>query len=62
MQFESIAEFFAMGGHALYVWLAYGATIAVVLGSHVAVKRSLASELSKLRWANQQAEGGQPNE
>ncbi|MEE2782335.1 MAG: heme exporter protein CcmD [Pseudomonadota bacterium] len=25
MAFDSIAEFVAMGGHALYVWMAYGA-------------------------------------
>ncbi|ABC31072.1 Heme exporter protein D [Hahella chejuensis KCTC 2396] len=25
MNFESLNEFFAMGGHGLYVWLAYGA-------------------------------------
>jgi len=23
-QFQSLAEFFAMGGHALYVWSSYG--------------------------------------
>ena len=31
MAFDSLAEFFAMGGHALYVWLAYGATYLVLI-------------------------------
>lgn len=26
MQFDSISDFFNMGGYALYVWLAYGVT------------------------------------
>ena len=30
MAFDSLADFFAMGGHALYVWLAYGATYLVL--------------------------------
>lgn len=31
MSFDSWAEFFSMGGHGLYVWLAYGATLIVIL-------------------------------
>jgi len=31
MQFENLSDFFAMGGHGLYVWLAYGAGLAVIL-------------------------------
>ncbi len=27
MAFESAAEFFAMGGHGFYVWLAYGVSL-----------------------------------
>lgn len=27
-QFESISDFFAMGGYGFYVWLAYGITFA----------------------------------
>jgi heme exporter protein D len=26
MEFTSVADFFAMGGYGLYVWLAFGAT------------------------------------
>ena len=38
MSFESFAEFLAMGGHGLYVWLAYGSTIAVVLANVLSVR------------------------
>lgn len=31
MSFGSLAEFLAMGGHGLYVWLSYGATLLVVV-------------------------------
>lgn len=31
LQFESLAEFFAMGKHGFYVWLAYGLSALVVL-------------------------------
>ena len=31
MAFDSIAEFAAMGGHALYVWMAYGAFAAFIV-------------------------------
>ncbi len=30
MMFHSLSEFFAMGGHGFYVWLAYGATVLVL--------------------------------
>ncbi len=40
MSFESINEFLAMGGHGLYVWLAYGATIAIVLANVISVRLS----------------------
>lgn len=31
MQFDSVQEFLAMGGHAPYVWTAYGVTLVVIL-------------------------------
>jgi heme exporter protein D len=33
MSFESLADFLDMGGHALYVWLAYGSALAVIVGN-----------------------------
>ncbi|MDO4697475.1 MAG: heme exporter protein CcmD [Pasteurellaceae bacterium] len=29
-QFDSISDFFAMGGYGFYVWLAYGITFAAI--------------------------------
>ena len=30
MSFNSVAEFIAMGGHGLYVWLCYGVVLVVL--------------------------------
>ncbi|TNF87212.1 MAG: heme exporter protein CcmD [Gammaproteobacteria bacterium] len=38
MSFDSWSEFFAMGGHGLYVWLAYGAAVIVVFLNVVGVR------------------------
>ena len=32
MQFNSLSEFFAMGGYGFYVWLCFGFTIALLVG------------------------------
>ncbi|WP_206483401.1 heme exporter protein CcmD [Thalassotalea sp. G2M2-11] len=32
MQFSSLADFIAMGGHGFYVWLSYGVSAALLLG------------------------------
>lgn len=31
MSFESFADFLAMGGHGLYVWLSYAIALAVIV-------------------------------
>lgn len=31
MSFDSISEFFAMGGHGLYVWLSYAIALAILI-------------------------------
>ena len=38
MNFASWTEFFAMGGHGLYVWLAYGSALIVVLSNVLSVR------------------------
>lgn len=53
MQFDSFVEFIAMGGHALYVWLAYGATVFVLIGSTVALALAKKRQLSQLKWSAQ---------
>ncbi|GGF74761.1 heme exporter protein CcmD [Alteromonas lipolytica] len=31
MQFDNLADFFAMGGYALYVWLSFGVSLLALL-------------------------------
>jgi heme exporter protein D len=50
MQFDSFAEFIAMGGHGLYVWLAYGSTIFVMISSTVVLMLATRRQMSQLRW------------
>ena len=50
MQFETVADFFAMGGHALYVWLAYGTTVLVLLGSFLMLRSARRRQHERLRW------------
>ncbi len=50
MQFDSLAEFFAMGGHGLYVWLAYGATVALLLLNFTSARQSFHKALHTLSW------------
>jgi len=39
-----------MGGHGLYVWLAYGATALVLVGNAYAVRRARVRQLQRLQW------------
>jgi heme exporter protein D len=50
VQFESVQAFFAMGGHALYVWMAYGATFAVLIGSFLILRSARKRQFQRLRW------------
>ena len=38
MNFDSFGEFLAMGGHGLYVWLAYGSAAVVVAANVLSVR------------------------
>ncbi len=58
MQFDSWSEFVAMGGHALYVWLAYGATLLVLLGSYASVRAARKSVVSELQWSADELTAG----
>ncbi len=55
MQFDSIGAFFTMGGHALYLWLAYGATLLVLLVNVIVVRNARKRQLERLRWQAQSA-------
>ena len=48
MQWGSLAEFFAMGGYGLYVWISFGATVLCMGGEVLAVwRRSAAATASR---------------
>ena len=56
MQWNSVSEFFAMGGYALYVWGSFGATALVMLVESLLIRsqrrhilRNLRSELESKR-------------
>ncbi|NCF77919.1 MAG: heme exporter protein CcmD [Proteobacteria bacterium] len=40
MYFDSFAEFLLMGKHGFYVWMAYGITAAVLLGSWLSARQA----------------------
>lgn len=48
-QFQSLAEFLAMGGHATYVWGAYGVALVVMVWLVVRPLVRRASILNELR-------------
>lgn len=50
MQFDSLANFFNMGGYAFYVWLAYGVTffsLGVLVISSLRQKRKVLTAIAK---------------
>lgn len=49
MQWNSISEFFAMGGYALYVWGSFGITAAVVAGEVLLLRNQRKNILRNLR-------------
>ncbi len=50
MAFDSIAEFAAMGGHALYVWMAYGSFAAFIVVYVLKLRADRRRVWSELRW------------
>jgi len=56
MSFHSAGEFFAMGGHGLYVWLSYGVSLVVVLANVLTLSRARRRQWTELRdqWRRQQ--------
>ena len=50
MQFDSLADFFNMGGYAFYVWLAYGVTffsLGTLIVSSLGQKRKVLIAIAK---------------
>jgi heme exporter protein D len=56
-QFESLADFLAMGGYAFYVWLAYGFFF-IVMGWNLLQPRQERRRIIKLLQARRQRESG----
>jgi heme exporter protein D len=52
MQWTSAAEFFAMGGYALYVWCGFGACALLMLIEPWLVKRRMREAILQLRRLN----------
>lgn len=62
MYFASWSEFFAMGGHAPYVWASYGIMIlslaALIIGSRLSQRRWLALQRRRRQIAQQHFSAG----
>jgi heme exporter protein D len=49
MQWNSVSEFFAMGGYAFYVWGSFGLTALVMLGEPLFIRGQRKNLLRQLR-------------
>jgi len=59
MQWNSVSEFFAMGGYALYVWGSFGITALVMLAESLLI-RIKRKEVERNLRAEFQSNGVQP--
>lgn len=49
MQWNSVSEFFAMGGYALYVWGSFGLTALIMVAEPLLIRRQRAELIAQLR-------------
>ena len=49
MQWNSVSEFFAMGGYALYVWGSFGLTALIMVVEPLLIRRQRAELIAQLR-------------
>ena len=63
MYFDSFAEFIAMGGHGLYVWMAYAAFLIILCWNVMAPKlrRRQVLETVARHWRRQELNSTKPN-
>ena len=61
MSFDSWSEFFAMGGHGLYVWLAYGSALIVIALNVVGVRVARRRFFRQARAFERRQSAGQNN-
>lgn len=55
MQFDSLAEFIAMGSHGFYVWLAYGTTATVLVCYLINLRVQRRRILNQIKWQQDDA-------
>ena len=61
MYFDSLNDFLSMGGHGLYVWLAYGVTLAVLVMNYLSVYRGRKRQLAQMNWQRQREAAQSPD-
>ena len=49
MQWNSVSEFFAMGGYAFYVWGSFGLTAVIMVAEPLLIRRQRRELLDNLR-------------
>lgn len=49
MHFDTLSDFFAMGGYAFYVWLSYGTAFTLLVGLTVVSVRKRRNLLGEIR-------------
>ncbi len=49
MQWNSVSEFFAMGGYAFYVWGSFGLTVLIMVIESMLIRRRRTELLAELR-------------
>ena len=59
MQWNSAAEFFAMGGYGLYVWGSFGVTVLALVAEVWLIRRRRAAAIEAIRNETPDAPGGQ---
>jgi len=66
MYFDSFAELLQMGKHGFYVWIAYGATVLVLLLSWLSARGAFLKTAQRLQQqaelAQRSAQSAQPSE
>jgi len=60
MSFHSFGDFIAMGGHGLYVWLAFASTLIVIGANVVSVRRERRRFFAEARAVERRRRGREP--
>ena len=60
MAFDTLNDFFAMGGHAIYVWTSWGLTLALLVGLVVHAFQERRQLMRQLQRQARREEGRQP--